>query len=77
MRQKLLAGRGQPHLPSTAVNQVKAQAAFEPLDPLTDRGLTNEQSLGGAAEMSFLGHRHEELELAKVHTSNGTGPDHE
>ena len=61
------AGRGEPHMPRRAVEQLGAQVAFEPPHLLADGGLHDVQALGGPPEVQFLGDRHEVPQLAQFH----------
>lgn len=62
------ADRSQGHTPAGAVEQPDAEAAFLTADGLADAGLGHMESLGGAAEVQFLGQRQEDLYVAQLHT---------
>ena len=61
------AGGGEPGGAGRAVEQFRAELAFELFDLGAHPGLADVDVLGGSGEVGFLGHRDEVLELAEIH----------
>jgi hypothetical protein len=63
-----LACGGQGRLAAVAVEERFAELALEAADLGADRGLGDEEALGGAGELPLVGDRDEGSELAEIHT---------
>ena len=66
VRQRGLAGGGQPHGATRPVQQRLSELAFQPLDLGADRRLRDVDALGRAGEVGLLGDGDEVLELPQV-----------
>ena len=66
LTQKCGAGIGEFDRAPGPIDEVHSQLAFELLNLLTQRWLGDVKALGGAAEVSFLGHGHEVAKQAHL-----------
>ncbi|KSV70153.1 hypothetical protein N182_31525 [Sinorhizobium sp. GL2] len=70
MHKPLLADGREFHLAFGAIEKPQSEFSFQRLDRLTERRLRHVEAFGGAAEMKFLGNRHELANLSQVHVAH-------
>src|SRR5215469_1730314 len=72
LREQGRTGRGKGHRAAVTIEQAHTEVTFECLDLLGQGRARDQQTLGGATEVQFLGDRDEVPQLPQLHDRHAT-----